>query len=124
MHGSIAQPGGALLYDADCGFCTRSASWLSRRGVPGVRSLQSVDLAAQGVDADRALREIPAVLGSGEVVYGARAIGEALRVGPWSLRVAGWLVRRPLAWPAAAVYRVVARHRHRLPGGTGACQLP
>ncbi len=113
-----------LLYDADCGFCTRSASWLSWVGVPGVRSLQSVDLPALGVDAARAAREIPAVLASGQVVYGARAIGEALRFGPVWLRGAGWLVRGPLAWLAALVYRVVARYRHRLPGGTGECRLP
>ena len=112
-----------LLYDADCGFCTRSASWLARRGVPGVRPMQSVDLDALGVDAVRATREIPAVLASGEVVYGARAIGEALRQGPWWLRAAGWLIRRPLAWPAALAYRLVARYRHRLPGGTGECRL-
>ena len=68
-----------LLYDADCGFCSRSASWLVAWGVPGVRSMQSVDLPALGVDAARAGREIPAVLPDGRVVYGARAIGEALR---------------------------------------------
>jgi predicted DCC family thiol-disulfide oxidoreductase YuxK len=28
---------------------------------------------------------------------------------------------RALAWP---VYRWVARHRHQLPGGTAACELP
>lgn len=112
-----------LLHDADCGFCSRSASWLSARGVPGVRAAQSVDLAALGVDAVRATREIPAVLADGEVVYGARAIGEALRFGPAWLRVVGWLIRRPLAWPAALVYRAVARYRHRLPGGTRECRL-
>ena len=112
-----------LLYDADCGFCSRSASWLAAWGVPGVRSMQSVDLPSLGVDAARAGREIPAVLADGRVVYGARAIGEALRFGPLWLRVAGWLVRGPLAWPAALVYRVVARFRHRLPGGTGECRL-
>ena len=112
-----------LLYDADCGFCTRVASWLGRRGVPGVRPMQAVDLAALGVDAVRATREIPALLGPGNVVYGAPAIGEALRYGPWWLRAAGWLIRGPLAWPAARVYGVVARYRHRLPGGTGECRL-
>lgn len=113
-----------LLYDADCGFCSRSASWLVASGVPGVRSMQSLDLAALGVDAVRAGREIPAVLADGRVVYGARAIGEALRFGPWWLRGAGWLIRRPLAWPADLVYRFVSRFRHRLPGGTGESRLP
>lgn len=112
-----------LLYDADCGFCTRSASWLSAWGVPGVRSLQSVDLPALGVDAERASREIPAVLRSGRVVYGASAIGHALGAGPAWCRVVGWLVRGPLLWPSSALYRVVARYRYRLPGGSAACRL-
>ncbi len=86
--------------------------------------MQSVDLPALSVDAARAAREIPAVLADGRVVYGARAIGEAMRFGPPWLRAAGWLMRGPLAWPAALVYRVVARFRHRLPGGTGECRLP
>ncbi|MGH9170291.1 MAG: hypothetical protein ACRD0Z_05400, partial [Acidimicrobiales bacterium] len=30
----------------------------------------------------------------------------------------------PLRWLAAAVYPVVARVRHRLPGGTPACRVP
>lgn len=112
-----------LLYDADCGFCTRSASWLMAWGVPGVRSLQSVDLTSLGVDAARAAREIPAVLGDGRVVYGASAIAHALGTGPWWCRVLGWLLRWPLAWPAALVYRLVARYRYQLPGGTAACRL-
>lgn len=121
----VAEPVEArLLYDADCGFCTRSAGWLAGWGVPGIAPMQATDLAALGVDPARAEREIPALLADGRVVYGARAIGEALRSGPWWLRVAGWLVRWPLAWPAALVYRAVARYRHQLPGGTGACELP
>lgn len=111
-----------LLYDADCGFCSRSASWLSARGVE-VRALQSVGLGSLGVDAVRAAGEIPGILPGGGVVYGARAIGEALRGGPRWLQAAGWLIRGPLAWPAAFVYRLVAQNRHSLPGGTGECRL-
>lgn len=112
-----------LLYDADCGFCSRAAAWLVRHGVREVRPLQSVDLATLGVDAERATREIPAVLGDGRIAYGARAIGFALGAGPAWLRPVGWLVRRPLARPAASVYALVARHRYRLPGGGAACRL-
>lgn len=111
-----------LLYDAECGFCSRAAAWLVRRGVREVRPLQLVDLAALGVDAERATREIPAVLDDGRVAYGARAIGFALATGPAWLRAAGWLVRRPLARPAASVYALVARNRYRLPGGCVACR--
>ena len=40
-----------LLYDADCGFCTRSAAWLKGR-LPHLRiePLQRADLDALGVD--------------------------------------------------------------------------
>ncbi len=54
---------GLLLYDAECGFCTRAAHWV-RRQLPvdvDVLALQSVDLAALGVDPGRAEREIPFV---------------------------------------------------------------
>jgi predicted DCC family thiol-disulfide oxidoreductase YuxK len=30
----------------------------------------------------------------------------------------------PISWLAALVYVVVAKNRHRLPGGTPACKLP
>lgn len=50
----------------------------------------------------------------------------ALRVaryirGVWALALAAWLVPRPLR---DAAYGLVARHRHRLPGGAGACFVP
>jgi predicted DCC family thiol-disulfide oxidoreductase YuxK len=45
-------------------------------------------------------------------------------------RAAGWrflghlLVTPPFSWAAALGYGVVARVRHRLPGGTPACAMP
>lgn len=112
-----------LLYDADCGFCTRTARWLGRWVT--VAPLQSSDLIALGVDAARAQREIPAVLASGEVRYGAAAFAAALVAGPWWMRPVGHLLGAPgVRWLAQRGYLVVAAHRHRLPGGTGACQLP
>ena len=52
--------GGVLLYDPDCGFCTRAACWVGKLGcecavVPGLPAT----LRASGVDPDRARREIP-----------------------------------------------------------------
>ncbi len=114
-----------LLFDADCGFCTRSAE-IARR-LPGlaVASIQSSDLAALGVDPLRALTEMPLVRADGAVVYGHTAWAEALRCGgrplPW---LGSMLGSRLLQRPAAAVYGWVARNRHRLPGGTSRCALP
>jgi len=115
----------ALLYDADCGFCTSSAVWLSRRRLATrIEPLQRADLGVLGVDPARAEREIPFVSEWGEVSYGAEAIGRALQTGSFGWRVIGWLLAHPpVLWLARPVYRVVAANRHRLPGGTDTCQL-
>lgn len=115
-----------LLYDADCGFCTRAAGFAARLGLTAhTAPLQQADLAALGVDPERALVEVPFVDRDGRVVYGAKAIAATLGTGNtfWravSRALDSWPVRRL----AAVVYRVVARNRHRLPGGTVACELP
>src|SRR4051812_29334091 len=79
----------ALVYDGDCGFCTRAAE-VARRLLPGdcaVTAWQRTDLAAIGVTAARAQREVFWVSRTGRVVGGARAVAGALRAvgGPWAL---------------------------------------
>lgn len=114
-----------LLYDADCGFCTRSARLAKRvlRDV-AVVALQSVDLAALDVDAGRASAEIPFRDHDGRVTYGADGIASALIHSGGGL---AWMGRLMAAQPARQVvgrlYRFVARHRHQLPGGGSACEL-
>ncbi|OLT38861.1 hypothetical protein BJF82_08345 [Kytococcus sp. CUA-901] len=122
----------ALLYDPDCGFCTRAAQVLARWPVTCEVAPMTPDrLAAAGVDAQRADREIPFVDDAGQVSYGAAAIAAALRTADrsaplgrlvWAAGAA--LGAPPLAWVAPPVYRLVAEHRHELPGGTAACALP
>src|ERR1019366_394300 len=55
---------------------------------------------------------------------GARAVARALVAtsSPW--RLVGYaLLIPPVSWFAAPSYRVIARHRHRLPGATPACEM-
>lgn len=113
---------GRLLYDADCAFCTRSAGWLRRLPLHvDVLPMQSLDLAAHGIDPGRAERELPFLPETGPPAYGHRAFAGALATGPWWCR----LLTAPVLSPVAAgVYRLVARNRHRLPGGSDACALP
>ncbi|MEO7126247.1 MAG: DCC1-like thiol-disulfide oxidoreductase family protein, partial [Nakamurella sp.] len=115
-----------LLYDADCAFCTRAAQQAPRLGLRlTIAALQSVDLDALGVSADRARREIPFVDERGKVSYGGEAIARALGTGNLWWRCVSRAMRvRPLRYANAGIYRVVARNRHRLPGGTAACELP
>lgn len=116
-----------MLYDADCGFCTRTAVWVGRH-LPvdvEIRPMQSLDLTAWGVDAERAIREMPFVGTDGQVRYGHRAWAGILLTGGPLLRGGGALLGSRTVGPLAGlVYGWVATHRHRLPGGTPACAVP
>lgn len=113
-----------LLYDADCAFCTRAARLGMKLTLQArIRPIQSVDLAGLGIDPARARREIPFVDAHGDVCYGAAAIAGALGTGKAPCRAASWVMRSwPTRYAARAIYRVVARNRHRLPGGSAACE--
>jgi predicted DCC family thiol-disulfide oxidoreductase YuxK len=118
---------GLLLYDDDCGFCTRVAT----RVLPLLRlevqvgAIGATDLAEVGVDPDRAVREMPFVAASGAVVYGHVAWAQALKTGAWPWRMVGHAIgSRVLNGLSARVYRWVADHRHQLPGGSASCELP
>lgn len=124
--GDVGRP--LLLFDADCGFCTRAAALAPKlRLETDVRPLQSLapaDLAALGVSPERAMREIPLVMAPGRVCYGHQAIAGALATGGRLARLAAGIM---LTWPidrlAAAVYRLVGKLRHKLPGGTPNCRV-
>ena len=119
-----------LVYDGACGFCTTSADWISRRwpaeggsiAIPwqllsqdavGELQLSHDDLAraAWWIDGDR--RE-----------EGSRAVARALVAAGGLWAVAGWiLLAPPISWIAPLGYRIVARYRYRLPGGSPACKV-
>lgn len=124
---------GTLLYDADCGICVATATWLAER-VPtrklGLIALQRVD-ADPGIAAiveGRALAErLHFVRADGTVLTGARAALAAGRLVPgWRLfailadHPLGHLLLEPL-------YREIASHRRRLGrllGLPAECPLP
>lgn len=115
-----------VLHDADCGFCTKCALLIPKLGARvTVSSIQREDLAALGVDADRARAEMPVVLPDGRIAWGHHAWAEILKACPQPLRLAGVLLdSRALERPASAAYAFIARHRDQLPGGTPACAMP
>jgi predicted DCC family thiol-disulfide oxidoreductase YuxK len=121
-------PAALLVFDGDCGFCTSVANWAQKGfhhgekaeawqhlGVPALDGLGltvlDVEKAAWWVDVD------------GELARGHRAVGRALQAGGGWRQAAGALILTPpTSWAAAGVYRLVARWRSRLPGGTPACR--
>lgn len=114
---------GTVVFDGDCGFCTWSALHLERMGHGRLAVLpwQRADLASLGLTAEACSAAVQFV-GRGGRGSGAQAIALALLASPQPWRTMGVVLDLPPVRPlAAATYRLVARHRHRLPGGTAAC---
>jgi predicted DCC family thiol-disulfide oxidoreductase YuxK len=117
-----------LVFDGDCGFCTKSAEWVSRdwrgraRAVPW-QTLGEKGLAEIGLTIEQVTESAWWVDQLNQPVGGHRAIGESLRAcRGWKRALGTAIVSPPLDWIGPAAYRLVARHRYRLPGGTPACR--
>jgi predicted DCC family thiol-disulfide oxidoreductase YuxK len=119
-----------LLYDGDCAFCTSCARFIERH-IPTTAAVipwQFADLDALGVspdDAEAAVQWIDPRLDQPARAAGPGAIARLLVDAGSYWRPLGCLLdRRPVRWIAGPTYRLIARNRHRLPGGTAACRLP
>lgn len=116
-----------LIFDGDCGFCTTSVGVVRRLVRPRCEVVpwQHADLASLAVTEERARYEVLWVTPTGRVYGGAQAVAKILLSAGGAWPVAGAvLTLPPVRWAAHGVYRLVARHRRRLPGGTPACAVP
>jgi len=126
----VQSQNGTLLFDGDCGVCTTTAAWVARRwpqGEPPQAIAWQLLSHEELVECDLSLDELARAAWWVEGDHrdeGSRAVARALQAttGRWSFAGRILLVP-PLSWIAALGYRVVARYRHRLPGGTPACKL-
>ena len=128
LRKGVEEASGRLIYDADCGFCTRSARWLAGRHADRIRIIawQAIpDLAALGLREDDVNNQAYWQGESGTLKAGSEAIAAAMvaRGGP-AVAVGRLIASRAVAPVAASVYRWVAAHRHQMPGSTDACRLP
>jgi acetyl esterase len=108
-----------LVYDGQCRFCERCVGLVRRWDLAGrVGTVPFQDAAAwegtPGLSRDALEQAMHLVSPAGRVFAGAAAASPLLKLLP-----GGWILAAPLALPgagriAAAAYRWVARHRHRL----------
>jgi predicted DCC family thiol-disulfide oxidoreductase YuxK len=115
-----------LVFDGDCAFCT---TWVNRLAdilptFPEATPWQWLDLDELGLSRDEVARYAWVVTSTHQYA-GHLALSALLRMQRgFAWRVAGNLIATPpFSWLAAVGYHFVAKYRHRLPGGTPACQL-
>lgn len=128
-----------LIFDGDCGFCTTFSRLIERRSANTQSAIQAVpwqwaDLPSLGLTEAQAADRVWIVeqLGEGSGEQRIRAYGGhecVAKLAELHGTVASKLISRlmisRLLSPISAIgYRLVARYRHLLPGGTPACKLP
>lgn len=117
-----------LVYDGDCGFCTRSALVARRFVMPAggtVAASYDLDLEAFGLTTDECMEALQFVDSRGRVHAAQDAVAHLLLAGaPWWRPLGAVLLVPGLNALAGVLYRAVARNRYRLPGGTAACAMP
>ena len=128
-HGVVnAYPVGLLIYDGDCAFCQRCIDLAGRVLPTPVRCepFQFLDLDTFGMTTERASTAVWWFAPGLPPRSGHRAVAAVLGAqGRWWWGTLGWVIDHPpFSLLAAGVYRLVARNRHRLPGGTAQCRVP
>ena len=119
-----------LIYDGDCDFCTTCARWIERQWAHAPRPVSvpfqrvHVEWPALVTPSEDKLRESVWWIEGERHDAGARAVARALIATSSAWRFARHaLLIPPVSWVATPTYRVIASHRHRLPGATPACRI-
>jgi predicted DCC family thiol-disulfide oxidoreductase YuxK len=122
----VTETANVLIFDGDCGFCTSAANFVAARSSAPIEAVawQLTDVTEFGLTEAQTAARVYFVTG-GEVFGGHLAFAQILWAQPnWALKATGWLLAvPPLCWLGSMGYSLVARFRHRLPGGTPACAL-
>jgi len=121
------RPQPLLVFDGDCAFCTTWVRRLERvlDRFPDAQPWQWLDLDELDLSAHDVTHYVW-LLAGGRRFRGHAAFAALLQMQPqYGIRVIGrMLVTPPFSWAAALGYALIARFRHRLPGGTAACAMP
>lgn len=121
-----------LLFDGDCGICTKSAELCERIDggrhfvVTPYQTIAERELVALGSDYESCSKRLHVVTRNRTVRRGAFAVNHFLwHYWPWKIAVALIYILPPLLLAEIVGYALVARHRHRISAwfGLTACKL-
>jgi len=122
----VTETANVLIFDGDCGFCTSVANYVVARSSVPIEAVawQLTDVPVFGLTEAQTAARVYFVT-RGESFGGHLAFAQILWTQRnWLLKAAGWLLTvPPFCWLGSIGYVLVARFRHRLPGGTPACAL-
>lgn len=120
----MTAPRHVLIFDGDCGFCTSTANYIVAHSTAPIDAVawQLTDVSEFGLTEAETAKRVWFVT-RGEAFGGHLAIAQILWLQRrWWWKSLGWLMTvPPFCWIASLGYALVARFRHRLPGGTPAC---
>lgn len=115
-----------LIFDGDCGFCTSTANFIATRSSVAIEAhpWQFIDVGLYGLTQQQVAAKVYFVV-RGKAFAGHEAFAQILLAQRnWLLKSVGFvLMHPPLSWIARPGYTLVARFRHKLPGGTPACEM-
>ncbi len=118
--------GATLIFDGDCGFCTSTANLIkAKSSVPiAVHAWQLIDVTTFGLTQEQTASRVYFV-SDGNAFGGHAALAKVLLAQRnWWFKIVGAIMLTPpFSWAAHLGYLLVAKYRHKLPGGTPACKL-
>lgn len=116
-----------LIFDGDCGFCTSTANWIVKHSRISIAAVpyQWARLEEFGLTSQQASAEVQLV-SDGSIFAGHYCMAKLLKLQPNLLvRLIGKLMTAPgINSISELVYKWIAANRHKLPGGTPACEMP
>jgi predicted DCC family thiol-disulfide oxidoreductase YuxK len=115
-----------LIFDGDCGFCTSTSNFIKAKSSAPleIHPWQFIDVSEYGLTQDQVAAKVY-FIADGTAYSGHEAFAQILIAQRnFLIRAIGHvLMVPPISWIARPGYSLVARFRHKLPGGTPACKL-
>ena len=117
---------GVLIFDGDCGFCTTVSNYIIKdtRQPVVAEAWQLTDVTKYGLTYEQTAARVYLVM-DGKTYAANHAVAKLLENKKnWFLFLVGKIIGvPPISYLAKPGYYLVAKYRHKLPGGTPACKL-
>lgn len=115
-----------LIWDGDCAFCARCVGFIERRVKTEAKIVahQKADLLQLGLTTEQCNAALQWVFRDSTIRSGSRAVAALLRSSNFGWAILGVAIDLPgVRLISSAIYKLIAKNRQHLPGGTAACAL-